>query len=76
MDITILLCGKVKPTPMADDSQLTVESSSPEWASVIDRYDDRPNECTIFRFDVPEEGGRSSWITAEEGSYIHVTMQR
>lgn len=53
---------------MTDDSQLTVKSGSPKWTSVVNRCNDRPNECTIFRSDMAEGVKYSSWITAVEGS--------
>jgi hypothetical protein len=61
---------------MTDDSQLAVKSGSPEFDSVIDRYNDRPNECTIFRSDIPEEEVLTYWISAKEGSYVHLSMCR
>jgi hypothetical protein len=61
---------------MSDDPQLSVKTGSDELDSVITRYNNRPNECTIFRSDVPEEEVLTYWITAKEGSYVHLSMCR
>lgn len=44
--------------------------------AVIERYDDRPNQCTIYRSDGSEVEQMSNWITADEDSFCHLETVR
>lgn len=61
---------------MADDLQVTPETAPLELESVIEHYDDRPDECTIFRSDIPEHQRLSTWITAKQGDYVELSACR
>jgi hypothetical protein len=56
---------------MADD--LHAETAPLELDSVVEHYDDQPDECTIFRSDIPESRRLSTWITATEGGYVDLS---
>ena len=67
-------------TPLRhDDSDVTTTTElgpadSPaddvEYEAIVAPYDDAPDECTIYPIDVPEEKLMTTWITAEEGSFV------
>lgn len=59
---------------MPDDSQL--ESSSPTVESVVERYANRPDTCTIFRADVSPDRRPTTALTADEGSYVDLALCR
>lgn len=47
-----------------------------EYRAVVERYDSRPNQCTIFRADLPEPERGRVWITAREHSYVDLALMR
>lgn len=59
---------------MPDSPQM--QSPSLTLESVIERYDQRPDTCTIFRADVPPDRRPATAITAAEGSYVDLVMCR
>jgi hypothetical protein len=61
---------------MADDLQTADETHPVALESIIERYDDQPNECTLYRSDVPERRRLSTWISAKEGSYVDLQLWR
>lgn len=44
--------------------------------AVIERYDDRPNQCTIYRRDGDGVDQTAAWITAEEDAFCHLETVR
>ena len=58
---------------MADDLRVIPGSESGHLESIVERYDDRPDECTIFD---PDRNRTSTWITAKEGSYVDLSIRR
>jgi len=56
---------------MADDLRVKPESETAHLKSVIERYNERPDQCTIFD---PEQC--STWITAKEDSYVDLCICR
>ena len=63
-------------TPMNEDLQVGVENESTTIRSVIERYKNRPNACTIFTPDSGEETRPATWIRATDGSYVDLIMYR
>jgi len=61
---------------MADDLYAATDTSPVEVESVIERYDEEPDECTIFRADIPDRQRLSTWISAKEGSYVDLCLCR
>jgi hypothetical protein len=58
---------------MADNAEVVSESEAGHLKSIIERYNERPDQCTIFD---PDSGECSSWITAGEGSYVDLCIWR
>jgi len=46
------------------------------FEAAIERYADAPDECTIAPRDVPEDRLRTTWLTAEEGSFCSAEAMR
>jgi len=61
---------------MADDLRAAVDIPPVALESIIERYDDQPDECTIYRSDVPEPRRLSTWISAKEGSFVDLRLWR
>lgn len=61
---------------MVDDLRAVTDVSPVELSSVVERYDDQPDECTIFRSDLPESRRLCTWISAKEGSYVDLATCR
>ena len=61
---------------MADDLRAAVDIPPVALESIIERYDDQPDECTIFRSDLPESRRLCTWISAKEGSYVDLATCR
>lgn len=58
---------------MADDLRVSAGNGRQSLESIIERYNDHPDRCTIFD---PEGKRSSTWITATEGSYVHLCVCR
>jgi len=58
---------------MADDLRLSGDSERAPLESIIERYNDHPDRCTIFD---PEGQRCSTWITATEGAYVDLSVRR
>ncbi|WP_416840310.1 hypothetical protein [Haloferax sp. DFSO52] len=41
-----------------------------EYVAIVAPYDDAPDECTIFPTGLSEAELLTTWISAEEGSYV------
>ncbi|WP_396611580.1 hypothetical protein ACH9L7_15470 [Haloferax sp. S1W] len=41
-----------------------------EYEAIVTPYDDAPDECTIFPAGIPEAELMTTWISAEEGSFV------
>jgi hypothetical protein len=48
-------------------------STGTEYRAIVDRFDARPNRCTIFQSS--SEGG-DAWISAPEESYVDLVLTR
>lgn len=46
------------------------------FQSKVVRYDDAPDECTIYPKHAPEDRKMTAWITAREGSFCSVQSHR
>jgi hypothetical protein len=46
------------------------------YRAIVDRYQSRPNQCTIFLSEGQEGELTSTWITAHEGSYVSLSLMR
>lgn len=58
---------------MADDLRVDPGSETGRLESIIERCNDQPDRCTIFD---PDRNRYSAWITAEEGSYVDLSICR
>jgi hypothetical protein len=47
-----------------------------EYRAIIERYDARPNQCTIFPSDPRGAGRTTAWIAADEHSYVSLAVVR
>jgi hypothetical protein len=61
---------------MADDIRTAADTAPVALESIIERYEDQPDECTIFQSDVSDRRRLSTWISAKEGSYVDLVMCR
>lgn len=59
--------------PQRDDDR-THRRADPEFRAVVERYDDEPDQCTIFPVD--EDDRESTWITAEAPGFVDLNTQR
>lgn len=42
-----------------------------EVRAIVETYENRPDECTLYPVTVPEEADRlTTWITAKSGSFV------
>ncbi|KTG30423.1 DUF7511 domain-containing protein [Haloferax profundi] len=41
-----------------------------EYIAIVAPYDDAPDECTIFPAGLSEDELTTTWISAQEGSYV------
>lgn len=48
----------------------------PGYMSILEEYDDQPDQCTIFPTDRSDVDRTTTWITAEEGSYVAIRDSR
>lgn len=61
---------------MADDLRVKADGESGQIESIIERYNERPDQCTIFDPQGHDTNGYSAWITAKEGSYVDLNFCR
>lgn len=47
-----------------------------EYRAIVERYETRPNQCTIFRADGPDHERTTSWISATDGAYVALELMR
>jgi len=47
-----------------------------EYRAIIERYDARPNQCTIFPSDPRAVDRTTAWISADEESYVNLALVR
>ncbi|MFC6990152.1 hypothetical protein ACFQJD_18255 [Haloplanus sp. GCM10025708] len=57
------------------------DESLTEWPTFDVRYaveveDDEPDRCTMYPADAADEDQMTTWITAEQGSYVSVVSRR
>lgn len=61
---------------MAASEPDTGEDLPVQLRATVVEYDDAPDECTIYPQDVSHWDRMTTWITAEEGSYVDLTSLR
>lgn len=61
---------------MTDAIDLADSGPDQEYKAVVERYETQPNQCTIFRTDVGDAELTTTWITANEGSYVDLALVR
>ena len=44
-----------------------------EYRAIVERYDARPNRCTIFR---ATDEHAAAWVTADEATYVDLALVR
>jgi len=54
----------------------TDDGGTQRYRAIVDRYQSRPNRCTIFRSDATNGELTSAWITAHEESYVSLLLMR
>jgi hypothetical protein len=47
-----------------------------EYAAIVVPADDSPPECTIFPLDATEDELLTTWVSAEEGSFVALDEMR
>lgn len=61
---------------MATSESDTEEGLSVQLRATVVEYQDDPDECTIYPQDVSHWDRMTTWITAEEGSFVKLETQR
>jgi hypothetical protein len=63
---------------MSQDPETASELDSTTWTyrAVVEAYEDRPDQCTIFPREAAGIDRMSTWITAREGSYVSIEKMR
>jgi hypothetical protein len=60
--------------PMTTTTEASGTHASPtddvEYIAIVAPYDDAPDECTIFPAGISEDELLTTWISAQEGSYV------
>lgn len=44
-----------------------------EYRAIVERYDTRPNQCTIFSSDGSDT---TTWVSAREGSFVSLALMQ
>ena len=52
------------------------ESRAPRLEAVVERYDGRSDQCTIYPADAEEMERMTTWITAEDPAFVAVSQLR
>jgi len=54
------------------------EREAPTWElrAVVERYDDAPDECTIYPAGVDEHKRMATWISATEPAFVELGAVR
>lgn len=55
--------------PYADDEGEPLDGPA-GLVSVVETHDDAPDECTIHPVDVPDHELMTTWMTAQDGSFV------
>lgn len=65
-------------TETTDDTVRAAPADQPpiELLAAIVHPDDGPRECTIYPSDVSAEAITTTWLTAEEGSFVSLGRAR
>lgn len=59
------------------DAGATADSSRAEgYRAVVERYQNEPNQCTIFPEDMGEDERVTTWISAKEPAYVDLWANR
>jgi hypothetical protein len=56
--------------------QSAQSDSAPDLASAVERYEDAPDECTIYPVGVSEDELVTTWITAREEHFVALEAMR
>ncbi|ELZ81810.1 hypothetical protein C453_17379 [Haloferax elongans ATCC BAA-1513] len=59
-----------KTTTQKGLSRHGMPTDNVEYEAIVAPYDDAPDECTIFPAGLSEEELLTTWISAQEGSYV------
>jgi hypothetical protein len=57
-----------------DESKTT--STHGDYRAVVDRYEDEPNQCTIYTADDGDDCERTAWIRARAPYFLDIRAHR
>ncbi|KAB1189218.1 MULTISPECIES: hypothetical protein [Haloferax] len=60
----------VPTTTTEVEGRRTSQTTDLEYMAIVAPYDDAPDECTIFPAGLSEDELLTTWISAQEGSYV------
>jgi hypothetical protein len=63
----------VTSTPLSDDA---TDATAPRYDAEVVRYDDAPDECTISPVETAGAELLTTWISAQERSYVDLATMR
>lgn len=52
------------------------EVSAQQLQAIVEKYEDRPDQCTIFPSANEGVERMSTWVTASEGSFVDIQTMR
>lgn len=52
------------------------EVSGQQLQAIVEKYEDRPDQCTIFPSASDGVERMSTWVTAREGSFVDIQTMR
>jgi hypothetical protein len=52
------------------------EVSAQELQAIVEKYEERPDQCTIFPSNSEGVERMSTWVSAREGSFVDVGTMR
>lgn len=64
---------------MSGDSEVSKANEVPAawtYRAVVEEYESRSNQCTIYPRETAGIERMSTWITAREGSYVRLDTMR
>jgi len=63
-------------TDTTRQSQGEPEAATRELRAVVERYEDAPDECTIYPAGVDEHKRMATWISASEPAFVELDTVR
>ncbi|AKU07990.1 DUF7511 domain-containing protein [Haloferax gibbonsii] len=63
-------------TTRPDAPRRSAPADDEEFVAIVASYEDAPDECTIFPAGLAEDELLTTWLSAQEGSYVALAEMR